>query len=116
MIIENVNSDTIDFFHMDALSTAAPIKIHVDVHLTLIASLLNRILGMRVGEQWEAIETRTPFRGPIPKRAQILITEKEIIVSYPRRTHNPLLMRVEYYKKAPPIPWLNNKILKIRFT
>ncbi len=36
MIIENVISDTIDFFHMDALSATVPMKIHVDVQLTVM--------------------------------------------------------------------------------
>ena len=31
--IENVISDTIDSFHMDAFSATAPMNIHVDVHL-----------------------------------------------------------------------------------
>ncbi len=104
MIIENVISDTIDFFHMDALSVTVPMKIHVDLQLTLIAGLLYRLLGIRVGERKELAETRTLFRELIPKRAKIHLTEKEIIVQYPRRTHNPLLMNAEHQKVNLPIP------------
>ena len=35
MVIENIISDAIDFFHMNALSAAVPIKINVNVQLTL---------------------------------------------------------------------------------
>ncbi len=115
MMIENVISDTIDFFHMDALSAAVPMKIHVDLQLTLIAGLLYRLLGIRVGERKELAETRTLFRELIPKRAKIHLTEKEIIVQYPRRAHNPLLMNAEYHKVNLPIPWLDNKSLRIEF-
>ena len=38
MVIENTIADAIDFFHMDALSAAVPMKIDLDVQLTLMAS------------------------------------------------------------------------------
>ena len=38
MVIENVISDAIDFFHMDALSSAAPMRINVDIQLTVMAA------------------------------------------------------------------------------
>ncbi|MXW33019.1 MAG: transposase [Rhodothermaceae bacterium] len=115
MVIENVISDTIDFFHMDALSATVPMKIHVDVQLTVIASLLYRLFGLRVQERWDVAETRSIFRSLIPKRAKIQLTEKEIVVAYPRRAHNPLLIGGGYDKTEQPIPWLGNKILKIKF-
>ena len=40
MVIENTIADAIDFFHMDALSAAVPMKIDLDVQLTLMASSL----------------------------------------------------------------------------
>ncbi len=116
MVIENVISDTIDFFHMDALSAAIPMNIHVDVQLTVIASLLYRILGLRANEQWSVAENRTLYEYIVPKRATIRLTKDEIIVKYPRRSHNPLLMGANYHKTEQPIPWLDNKILKIQFT
>src|SRR5271167_3177819 len=38
MLIENHIEDSIDFFHMDALSSAVPLKINCDLLLTLMAS------------------------------------------------------------------------------
>ncbi len=49
MVIENTIADAIDFFHMDALSAAMPIKINLDVQLTIMASALYCILAKRVG-------------------------------------------------------------------
>ena len=49
MVIENTIADAIDFFHMDALSAAVPMRIDLDVQLTLMASSLYRLLGIRVG-------------------------------------------------------------------
>ena len=115
MVIENIISDAIDFFHMDALSAAVPMKINVDVQLTVMASVLYRLLGLRIGEGFEVAEARTIFRKLVPRRADITLTEREIVVTCPRRAYNPLLMNADYHKLAQPIPWLNDKILKIQF-
>ena len=45
MIIENAIADGIDFFHMDALSSAVAMKVNYDIQLTLMASSLYRLLG-----------------------------------------------------------------------
>ena len=45
MIIENHIADGIDFFHMDALSSAVAMKVNCDLQLTLMASSLYRLLA-----------------------------------------------------------------------
>ncbi|GAH56905.1 unnamed protein product, partial [marine sediment metagenome] len=40
MIIENSIADGIEFFHMDALSSAVAMKVNCDLQLTLMASSL----------------------------------------------------------------------------
>jgi len=50
MVIENSIADGIDFFHMDALSSAVAMKITCDLQLTLMASSLYRLLGTQVGK------------------------------------------------------------------
>ena len=79
MVIENVISDAIDFFHMDALSATVPMKINVDVQLTVIASVLYRLLGLRVGHGFDVAEARTLFRNLVPSRAKITLTTKKLL-------------------------------------
>ncbi len=45
MVIENSIEDGIDFFHMDALSSAVAMKVNCDLQLTLMASSLYRLLA-----------------------------------------------------------------------
>ena len=52
-MIENSIADVIDFFHMDALSSAVAMKITCDLQLTLMASSLYRLLGAQVGRGYE---------------------------------------------------------------
>ena len=49
MVIENSIADGIDFFHMDALSSAVALKVDCDLQFTLMASSLYRLLGQRIG-------------------------------------------------------------------
>src|SRR5262249_10046218 len=53
MLIENNIEDGIDFFHMDALSSAVAMKVNCDLQLTLMASSLYRLLACRVGNGYE---------------------------------------------------------------
>ena len=48
MIVENSIADGIDFFHMDALSSAVTMKVNRDLQLTLMASSLPRLLAGQI--------------------------------------------------------------------
>jgi hypothetical protein len=62
MLIENSISDGVDFFHMDALSSAVALKINCDLQLTLMGSSLYRMLGSRIGGVYATAESRHIFR------------------------------------------------------
>ncbi len=115
MIIENAIANGIDFFHMDALSSAVAMKINCDLQLTLMASSLYRLLGQRIGNGYERAKSRHLFRDFINATAQILIGEHDIEVRFQKRAHNPLLLAAEFDKTSVKIPWLGNKRLHLRF-
>ena len=115
MIIENTIADAIDFFHMDALSAAVPMRIDLDVQLTLMASALYRILGKRVANRLETAKPRTVFRKLVQASATIDIKDTEIVVNLGRRAHNPLLIAAGFAETAEPMPWLDNRTLRLRF-
>ena len=74
MLIENNIEDGIDFFHMDALSSAVAMKVNCDLQLTLMASSLYRLLAVRVGNGYETVKSRHLFRDLIDATADITIT------------------------------------------
>ncbi len=115
IIIENTIAEAIDFFHMDALSAAVPMKVDLDLQLTLMASSLYRILGKRLGNGFETLKAQSIFRKIVRASARIEITETEIVVSLGRRTNNPLLLAAGYAEDQQPIPWLENRTLRLRF-
>ena len=115
MIIENRIADGIDFFHMDALSSVVAMKVNCDLQLTLMASSLYRLLGTEIGQGYQTATSRHLFRDFVEATAQVHILEKEIVVQFQKRAHNPLLLAVGFDKKNVPIPWLGGKRLQLLF-
>ena len=115
MVIENAIADAIDFFHMDALSAAVPMKIDLDLQLTLMASGLYRLLAVRLGNGKQNAKSRTLFRNFIKAPADITISEQAIEVRLGRRANNPFLLNASYDKTDIAVPWLDNRRLQISF-
>lgn len=115
MVIENSLADGIDFFHMDALSSAVAMKVDCDLQLTLMASSLYRLLGRRVGNGYETARSRHIFRDLVDATAQVTIGEREIEVRFQKRSHNPLLLAAGFDQTDLPIPWLDGKHLRLVF-
>jgi hypothetical protein len=113
MLIENGIQDGIDFFHMDALSSAVALKVNCDLQLTLMASSLYRLLGGRIGNGYETAKSRHLFRDFIDASATITLTGKEVQVSFQRRAHNPLLIAAGFDLTDVRVPWLGGKRLRI---
>jgi len=115
MVIENSIADGIDFFHMDALSSAVAMKVDCDLQLTLMASSLYRLLGQRISNGYETAKSRHLFRDLVDATTQVTIAEQEIEVRFQKRAHNPLLLAAGFDKTDLPIPWLHGKRLRLVF-
>ena len=116
MLIENGIADGIDFFHMDALSSAVPMKVNCDLQLTLMASNLYRLFGEQIGNGYATAKSRHIFQDFIEASADIIITDTdEIIVKFQKRAHNPLLLAAGFGEVDLQIPWLGNRRLRFDF-
>ena len=113
MVIENRIEDSIDFFHMDALSSAVAMKVNLDVQLSLMASSLYRLFALKIGNGYEDAKSSHIFRDFIDATASIKITKKQIIIKFQKRAHNPLLIAAGLNEIDTNIPWLQNKKLRI---
>jgi hypothetical protein len=115
MLIENNIEDGVDFFHMDALSSAVALKVNCDLQLTLMASSLYRLLAVRIGNGYESAKSRHLFRDFIDASAGVTIGEGEVVVKFQKRAHNPLLVAVEFDKTDVKVPWLGDRRLRFVF-
>jgi hypothetical protein len=111
MLIENGIADGIDFFHMDALSSAVAMKVNCDLQLTLMASSLYRLLGSKIGNGYETARSRHIFRDFVDATALIGIDERNIVVRFQKRAHNPLLLAAGFNNLEVKVPWLANRRL-----
>jgi hypothetical protein len=115
MLIENNIEDGVDFFHMDALSSAVALKVNCDLQLTLMASSLYRLLACRIGNGYESAKSRHLFRDFIDASAGVMITEEQVVVKFQKRAHNPLLVAAGFDKTDVVVSWLGGKRLRLVF-
>src|SRR6266849_2006969 len=113
MVIENQIAEGINFFHMDALSSAVARKVNCDRQLTIMASSLYRLLGAKVGNGYTEAKADHIFRDLDDAPALVTLTDAEIQVRYPKRAHNPLLLAAGLEATVTPVPWLGGKTLRI---
>ena len=115
MLIENQIADAIRFFHMDALSSAVPLKVDVDLQATLLAGSLYRLVATQLGRGHEQARAQTLFRKFVEAVARVQIEEQRIVVRFSRRANNPYLIAAGFADTEQPIPWLGNKALRLEF-
>ena len=92
MLIENSIADSVEFFHIDALSSAVALKINCDLQLTLMASSLYRLLGAKIGKEYTTADSSHLFRDFIEAHAVVTITDNTVEVAFGKRAHSPLLL------------------------
>ena len=112
MLIENGIADCVDFFHLDALSSAVALNVDFDVLLTVIASAIYRVLA-RTLRGYELAHARQVFRRFLDTTARVTISRHEVVVNLPRRAHNPILIDAGLIGPPTAIPWWHGR--KLRF-
>jgi hypothetical protein len=114
MVVENMIADGIDFFHLDALSSAVALKVNCDLQLTLMASSLYRLFAQQLGEGWERIESRHLFREFVEASAVIHLARPCIEVVFQKRRSHPLLRAAGFDGKEFRVPWLGGRKVRLK--
>jgi hypothetical protein len=112
MIIENSLSDAVQFFHLDALSSAVGLKVDFDLALLVVASGLYRLLARQMRGYADA-QARQIFRDLVDMPAQVRLTEKELRVEFHRRAHLPIVLASGLCEQTVPIPWWGGRRLRL---
>lgn len=115
MRIEHGLADGIDFFHLDALSSAVAMQVTCDLQLTLMASSLYRLLGAQIGKGYADAKARHIFRDCIDAVGHLTLAADEIIVRYQTRAHTPWLIAAGFARMNVAVPWLAGKRLRLVF-
>lgn len=112
MLIENGLADAVDFFHLDALSSAVALNVDFDVLLTVLASGIYRLFA-RALRGYEHAQARQIFRRFLDTTARVTIDERRVVVQLPRRAYNPILLDADLVGKRTKIPWWGGRTLTI---
>ena len=115
MLIENSISDGVDFFHMDALSSAVAMKVNCDLQLTLMGSSLYRLFGAQIGGGYVTAESRHLFRDFVQAPARVTITDDAVEVRFGKRAHNPYLLDAGFADTDVAVPWWEGRRLRLAF-
>jgi hypothetical protein len=112
MLIENGLGDAVDFFHLDALSSAVALNVDFDVLLTVIASGIYRFFARSL-RGYERAQARQIFRRFLDTSARVTISAEQVTVQFPRRAHNPILLDAGLIGRTTKIPWWDDRALRI---
>jgi hypothetical protein len=112
MLIENALSDAVRFFHMDALSSAVGLKVDFDMALLVVASGLYRLLAARMRGYADA-QARQIFRDLINLPATVTVSQKEVEVSFHRRSHLPIILASGLLNNPVNVPWWGGHSLRL---
>ena len=112
--VENVISEAVKFFNLNALSSPILVKVHFDVLMTMIADTLYSMLAQKL-RGFEQCDAQKIYRHFIRGKADVDIRCGEVQVTYPRRAHNPILRDVPWHRLPQNISWLDGAKLNLKF-
>jgi hypothetical protein len=113
MLIENALSDAVRFFHANALSSSVAMKVDFDLAILVIASGLYRRLARGMRGYSEA-QARQIFRDLIDMPATVRVSPEQVLVTFHRRAHLPIVLASDVFKQTLSVPWWNGAKLVLR--
>lgn len=112
--VENVISEAVKFFNLNALSSPILVKVHFDVVMTMIADTLYNMLAQKL-RGFQDCDAPKIFRHFVKGKANITVKNGELTVTYPRRAHNSILRAVPWHRLPKSISWLDSINLNLKF-
>ena len=112
--VENVISEAVKFFNLNALSSPILTKVHFDVIMTMIADTLYSQLAQKL-RGFEDCDAGKIFRHFIKGKAKIKVAGSQFNVIFSRKAHNPILRNVPWHRLPMKLSWLQDADLNLNF-
>jgi hypothetical protein len=112
--VENAVSEAVKFFNLNALSSPILVKVHFDVLMTMIADTLYSMFAQKL-RGFEQCDAQKIYRHFVRGRATVKIRGGDLLISYPRKAHNPILRSVPWQRLPQTISWLDGIKLNLQF-
>ena len=106
--VEDALGSSVNFFHLDCLSSEVRLNVDLDTVLTVLANgcyhwLASCLHGFSNAKPKQVYRKFVETSGAVEIRPG-----RRIVVYLDRRSHNPILREAELDKDCPKIPWLAN--------
>ena len=113
--IENKLAELVDFFNLNALSSPIMARIYFDVLLSVAASFLYQQLARDL-PRFEQCLAPEIFRHFIDIPGTVKFDGDAFEIRMRKRAHTPILLGVKKLAQPIPVPWLDNRPLRIMWT
>jgi hypothetical protein len=106
--VEDGLGTNVNFFHMDCLASEVRLNADLDVVLTVIANGCYRWLAHQL-KGFDKTKPKQLYRKFVETAGTVeVIPHRRLLVTFDRRSHNPILREAALDRESPPIPWLHN--------
>ena len=113
--VENVISEAVKFFNLNALSSPILVKVHFDVIMTMIADTLYTMLAHKL-RGFESCDAAKIHRLFVKGKGKVTLKDNKITVIFPRKAHNPILRSVPWHRFPQALSWLDGVALELKFS
>jgi len=114
--IEDALGSSVDFFHLDCLASEVRLNVDLDTVLTVLAHGCYRWLANQLHGFGQAKPKRV-YRKFVETPGTVEMQHgRQIVVTFDRRAHNPILREAHLDRDCPPIPWLANHRVQFVYT
>lgn len=112
--VENVISEAVKFFNLNALSSPILTKVHFDVIMTMVADTLYSMLAGKL-RGFEHCDAAKVYRHFVKGKGRVDLTADRLVVTFPRRAHNPILRNAPWNRLPTKVSWLGGVKLELKF-
>jgi hypothetical protein len=114
--VEDALGSSVNFFHLDCLSSEVRLNVDLDTVLTVLANGCYRWLASQL-HGFDQSKPKALFRKFVETSGAVEIeTGRRIVVYFDRRSHNPILREAQFGQNPIKIPWLGNRCLEFVFS
>jgi len=114
--VEDALGSSVNFFHLDCLSSEVRLNADLDTVLTVLANGCYRWLASRL-RGFDQSKPKALYRKFVETSGAVeMEASRRIVVYLDRRSHNPILREAQLDKESPKIPWLANHRLEFVYT
>jgi len=114
--VEDALGSSVNFFHLDCLSSEVRLNVDLDTVLTVLANGCYRWLANQL-HGFASSKPKQLYRKFVETSGTVEIESgRQLVVYFDRRSHNPILREAQLERAKPRIPWLANHQLEFAYT